>query len=81
MENIGNIKVGQVYRYNRPKMENYTLHVIGICVDMKGKWKIVVQMQYPPKRFMKEHYCTAKLVSPQYFYGMSIKIEPTNKEN
>jgi len=74
---LDEIKPGQVWIMNRPQREDnpYLLHVLGIQVDKLGKYKIAVQMQYPKKNMIRPHYATAKLVSPQYFYGLTVKLE------
>lgn len=75
---IGKLEVGQQYIMNRPSGNSYTLHIIGICQDKLGKFKIIVQEEFPRRHsLVRRHFNSAKIVSPQYFYGLTIKIEET----
>lgn len=78
------IAVGQQWIMNRSPdgilhadgRDQYTIHVIGLATDMKGKHKIAIQLEYQHRsKWRAPNYAPAKLVSPQYFFGLIVKIK------
>lgn len=73
---LDNIKPGQVWVQNRGgnTYGPMLVHVLGVQKDMNGKHKIAIQRQFPNKDGIKANYLQSQLVSPGYFYSLTVKV-------
>ena len=70
------IEPGQQWMQNRTYKGEVILHVLSCFVDKCGKHKIAVQEETPPRStYAGRHYYTAKIVTPSYFYGLTVKVQ------
>lgn len=68
------LEVGQVWKLNRGRHPGFLVHVLAIFEDKLEKPKIAIHIQTTPQKGIRPTFFQAKIVSPQYFYGMTVEL-------
>lgn len=75
IRSIDEIRVGDEWLLNRPCRGPMTVHVLAIFKDKCGKNKVAIQLQYPKQKWIRPNYEQAKIVTPAYFYSLTVGLK------